>query len=49
MVSRELIRTTRFVRAMRQYLKKHRDAEPDLREALHLLSADAFDPAPEDS
>ena len=29
---------------MRRYLKKHRDAEPDLREALHLLSADAFDP-----
>jgi addiction module RelE/StbE family toxin len=44
LVNRELIRTTRFVRALRRYLKKHRDAEPDIRNALQLLSADAFDP-----
>jgi mRNA-degrading endonuclease YafQ of YafQ-DinJ toxin-antitoxin module len=43
-VSRELIRTTRFVRAMRRYIKRHRDAEPNVREALQWLSADAFDP-----
>ena len=43
-MSRELIRTTRFVRAMRRYLKRHRDAESNVREALQLLSADAFDP-----
>jgi addiction module RelE/StbE family toxin len=43
-VNRELIRTTRFVRALRRYLKRHRDAEPEVREALELLSADAFDP-----
>lgn len=29
---------------MRRYLKRHRDAEPDMREALQMLSADAFDP-----
>jgi addiction module RelE/StbE family toxin len=43
-VNRELIRTARFVRALRRYLKRHRDAEPDVREALEQLSADAFDP-----
>lgn len=43
-MSRELIRTTRFVRAMRRYIKRHRDAEPNVREALQWLSADAFDP-----
>ncbi len=42
-MSRELIRTTRFVRALRKHLKRHRDAEADVREALQLLSADAFD------
>ena len=29
---------------MRRYVKRHRDAEPNLRETLQLLSADAFDP-----
>jgi mRNA interferase YafQ len=43
-VRRELIRTTRFVRTMRRYLKRHRDAELGVREALQMLSADAFDP-----
>jgi mRNA interferase YafQ len=43
-VNRDLVRTKRFVRALRRYLKKHRNAEPDIREALQLLSADAFDP-----
>jgi mRNA interferase YafQ len=42
-VSRELIRTARFVRALRRHLKKHRDAEAEVRESLQLLSADAFD------
>ena len=39
---RELIRTTRFIRAMRRYLKRHRDAEPEVREALQQLATDAF-------
>ncbi len=43
-LTRELIRTTRFVRAMRRYLKKHRHAEPDVRETLAMLAADTFDP-----
>ncbi len=41
-VSRELLRTPRFVRTMRRYLKRHREAESEVREALQLLSADAF-------
>jgi addiction module RelE/StbE family toxin len=43
-VNRELIRTTRFVRSLRRYFKRHPDAAPDVREALELLTADAFDP-----
>jgi mRNA-degrading endonuclease YafQ of YafQ-DinJ toxin-antitoxin module len=41
---RELIRTTRFVRAMRRYLKKRPHAAADVRESLEILAADAFDP-----
>jgi mRNA interferase YafQ len=42
-VRRELIRTTAFARALRRFLKRHRDAADDIRESLELLSADAFD------
>jgi mRNA interferase YafQ len=43
-VRRELIRTTAFVRALRRILKKRRDVESDVRVALEVLEADAFDP-----
>lgn len=43
-MSRELIRTTHFVRAMRRHLKKQQTAEPNVRETLQLLCTDAFDP-----
>jgi addiction module RelE/StbE family toxin len=43
-VRRELVRTTAFVRAMRRYLKKRRQAAPEVSATLELLAADAFDP-----
>jgi mRNA interferase YafQ len=43
-VKRELIRTTAFVRALRRYLKRRRQAAANVRETLELLAADAFDP-----
>jgi len=43
-VTRELIRTTAFVRAAKRYVKKHPDAATDLEQALELLRIDAFDP-----
>jgi mRNA interferase YafQ len=42
-VIRELVRTRRFVRAARRYLKKHPQADSDLEAALDLLQLDAFD------
>ncbi|HJQ81306.1 MAG TPA: type II toxin-antitoxin system YafQ family toxin [Lacipirellulaceae bacterium] len=41
---RELIRTTRFVRAVRRHLKKRRHAAANVRQTLEILAADAFDP-----
>lgn len=42
-MTRELIRTTAFARALRRYLKKHRQAADDVRSTLELLAVDAFD------
>jgi len=43
-VKRELIRSTAFVRALRRYLKRRRQASADLKTTLDLLANDAFDP-----
>jgi mRNA-degrading endonuclease YafQ of YafQ-DinJ toxin-antitoxin module len=43
-VTRELVRTSAFVRAARRYLKKHPQADAQLDAALQLLEADAYDP-----
>ena len=43
-MSRELIRTTAFARALRRLLKKRSYAAPDIRDTLEILAADAFDP-----
>ena len=41
---RELLRTTRFMRAVKRYLKKHPHRAADVEVTLELLSEDAFDP-----
>ena len=43
-MKRELIRSTAFVRALRRYLKRRRQASADLKTTLDLLANDAFDP-----
>jgi addiction module RelE/StbE family toxin len=43
-VTRDLIRTTAFVRAVKRYIKKHPTAQAALEQALYLLSEDAFNP-----
>jgi mRNA-degrading endonuclease YafQ of YafQ-DinJ toxin-antitoxin module len=40
---RELIRTTAFLRAARRFLKKNPQSADDVRNALEILAADAFD------
>ena len=42
-MNRELIRTPRFVRAFRRFLKRHSKLADDVETALELLRADAFD------
>ena len=41
---RELLRSTAFMRAARRLLKKDPQSAEDLRDAVELLAADAFDP-----
>ncbi|NOT54204.1 MAG: type II toxin-antitoxin system mRNA interferase toxin, RelE/StbE family [Deltaproteobacteria bacterium] len=41
-VRRVLLRSSAFVRAAKRLIKKHPDAAEDLRDALELLSEDAF-------
>jgi addiction module RelE/StbE family toxin len=43
-VTRELTRTTAFIRAAKRHLKKNPLAARDLQSTLELLAADAFDP-----
>ena len=43
-MSRELIRSRAFIRAVRRYLKKHPQTADDLEATLLLLAADAFGP-----
>ena len=43
-MTRELIRSTAFVRAARRYLKKQPQAADELEATLSLLSENAFDP-----
>ncbi|MCJ7529430.1 MAG: type II toxin-antitoxin system mRNA interferase toxin, RelE/StbE family [Anaerolineales bacterium] len=43
-MKRRILRTNTFVRSAKHAIKKHPDATGDLREALHLLAEDAFNP-----
>jgi mRNA-degrading endonuclease YafQ of YafQ-DinJ toxin-antitoxin module len=42
-VTRELVRTSAFVRAARRYLKKHPQVDAELEASLQLLELNAFD------
>jgi mRNA-degrading endonuclease YafQ of YafQ-DinJ toxin-antitoxin module len=44
-MTRELVRSTSFIRAARRLLKKRPDLSDDLRDTLDKLAADAFDPS----
>ncbi len=43
-MSRELVRTTAFVRVARRHVKRHPQLAADLEATLRLLTEDAFDP-----